>query len=542
MKNKIFTFILLGMLLIGFSSFVNTEFYSVSHCCEKTQEGAWCQNAPAGECLDDFRSAPTSCESTAYCKLGCCYDGTSGNCMENTPQRVCDEAEGLWDGESASCEIPQCQLGCCLIGDQVAFVTQTRCKKMSSLYGLEVDYRTNIQNEMQCIASALSEEKGACVYEFEYEKNCKLASKRDCVNMGSTESEGTGATEFFPNRLCTDPTLGTVCAKTTKTTCVEGRDEVFFLDSCGNLANVYDSSKIDDSNYWSELYDVSEVCGAGSGNSDSASCGNCDYYQGSTCKEYSRTEDAVRPNYGEYICRDLACEYNGKRYEHGETWCGEVEGVSKIGVDEDVTNFGEENLPGSRYFRMLCYNGEVTVEPCADFRQEICLESEVNGFSAAGCVVNRWQDCAEQGNKKDCENTNKRDCQWNAEGAANKAKEDGDNEIINLEKDGVACFPKYPPGYDFWNVETQAEEMCAKASVACEVTYEKGITGGWKCVDGCECIEDSWEAARNQICQGLGDCGVKVNFIGQEGWTNGSAVTTREAEEDSDEGGGFLGF
>jgi hypothetical protein len=129
-----------------------------------------------------------------------------------------------------------------LIGDQAAFVTQTRCKRMATIYGLEVDYRTDIGNEFQCIASAYSEVQGACVFEQEFEKNCKISSKRECMNMQTAGTE----TEFFEGKLCTDSKLGTVCAKTKKTTCVDGRDEVFFVDSCGNLANVYDASLIED--------------------------------------------------------------------------------------------------------------------------------------------------------------------------------------------------------------------------------------------------------------------------------------------------------
>jgi hypothetical protein len=33
------------------------------------------------------------------------------------------------------------------------------------------------------------------------------------------------------------------CGKTTNTVCVEGKDEVYFVDSCGNVANIYDASK-----------------------------------------------------------------------------------------------------------------------------------------------------------------------------------------------------------------------------------------------------------------------------------------------------------
>ena len=58
----------------------------VSFCCEKTNYGAFCQNAPASECDSAFKKTPTSCEGTSYCKLGCCYDSIEGTCARNTGQ------------------------------------------------------------------------------------------------------------------------------------------------------------------------------------------------------------------------------------------------------------------------------------------------------------------------------------------------------------------------------------------------------------------------------------------------------------------------
>jgi len=209
-----------------------------SYCCEKTTDGAWCQNAPSSDCNSAFRKTPTSCESTSYCRLGCCYDSQEGTCMENTPQKVCEEGNGIWQSD-AECDIPQCTLGCCLIGDQASFVTQTRCKKLASLYGLEINFRTDLGDEVSCIASATSDAKGACVFEKEYARTCIFTTKKECTQM-----TGNGTTEFHEGYLCSADSLGTVCGPTEKTTCVEGREEVFFVDSCGNLANIYDASKI----------------------------------------------------------------------------------------------------------------------------------------------------------------------------------------------------------------------------------------------------------------------------------------------------------
>ncbi len=488
--NEKILILFVGILLVA--TFVSAE---TSYCCERLISGAWCQNAPESSCDNNYRVVPTSCESTSYCKLGTCIDSEEGTCIENTPQKVCEDSKGVWYDKDSD-EVPQCNLGCCILGDQAAFVTKTRCKRLSSLYGLETNFRDDINGEFQCIASATSEVKGACVFDREYERTCLILTKKECAEMQIANK-----TEFYEGRLCSDETLNTNCGPSEKTTCVEGKDEVYFLDTCGNIANIYDASKINDKEYWAKIKDKSESCNYGSSNANSATCGNCDYYLGSTCKDYKLNKGNRKPTYGTNVCQDLSCEYNGKKYEHGETWCAESKG-------------SEDNLPGSRYFRMICYNGEVSVEPCADFRQEICIESEIEGFSTAACRVNRWQDCVSQGNSKDCENEDRRDCIW-------------------LGK-GQGCVPKYAPGFNFWE-SGDAESICSQANMECEVVYEKTLGGDKKCVSGCECISDSWKSKMNQMCVSLGDCGSSTNYIGIKGYHDENAVYSGTADKEDKE-------
>jgi hypothetical protein len=463
----------------------------ISYCCEKTNDSAWCQNAPQSKCDTSFQSAPTSCEATSYCKLGCCYDSKEGPCMEKTPQKVCEVNGGVWD-ENSDCEIAQCTLGCCLIGDSASFVTQTRCKRLSSLYGLETNFRTDIKDELQCISTANPQTKGACVFEKEFEKTCKLTTRKECQDMEA--SAGNSSVKFFDGYLCSADSLGTNCGPTKKTTCVESKDEVYFVDSCGNLANIYDSSKVNDKNYWTKIYDKSESCGYGSSNANSQSCGSCDYLLGSTCKAVGTGDK--KPSVGNNICKDLSCTYKGQTYQHGEAWC------------EESGTTSTDNLPGSRYFRLLCYNNEVTIEPCAEYRAEVCVQSDINGFSTASCIVNKWQDCYSQTGKDDCENADKRDCSWISN--------------INLKsgQSGI-CVPKYSPGFNFWQDSGgDAASICSTASKTCVVKYEKKLTGSEKCVENCECLDSSWKTKLQQTCSALGDCGSKVNYIGVQGFNN----------------------
>ena len=493
---------------------------AVTSCCEKTIGGAWCQNEPVEQCNTAFRNVPTSCDATSYCKMGTCYNQKEGTCMENTPQKTCEDNGGLW-AEEDSDEVPQCSLACCLIGDQAAFVTQTRCKRLSNLYGLEINFRSDITDEFTCIQSAISDEEGACVFEQDFEKTCQKMTRRECNELSA--AGGNGTVTFHADFLCSAEQLGTDCSRTEKTTCVEGRDEVFFVDSCGNVANIYDSSMVDDIEYWSKMKDKSEVCGFGSSNSDSSVCGSCDYFLGSTCKEYKRGQDAVRPTNGDNICRDLSCKWEGDTYEHGETWCANSEGI-------------EENLPGSKAFRAVCYNNEVSIEPCADFRQEACVESEVGGFSAAGCVVNKWQDCSLQVEKKDCENIDRRDCKW-----IDGIELSNGGDYGQLNSDG-ACVPSVSPGLNFWDGAEDAQQICNIASTKCTITYETSLTGGKECIENCECLSDEWRAELTNACVALGDCGSDTNFIGVEGFNNDSkeAFVTEDVDEE-DSGGGGLG-
>ena len=481
--SKKFVLLIVGMFfLFSFPSFVEAQ---ASYCAERTTSGAWCQNVPFEEVDQDYRSAPTSCESTSFCKLGCCYDSEEGTCMRNTAEANCP---GFWE-DSATCDVPQCELGCCSIGNQAAFVSGQRCKRLSSVYSLETNFRTDISNELQCILSTTSDEEGACVFEEDFQTTCRFLTKRECLDLGASN------VSFHEDFLCTAPELNTICAKTDNTVCVEGRDEVFFVDSCGNLANIYNSARVNDESYWREIVPKAESCGFGDSNSDSASCGNCDYFLGSTCKEFERGIDKVRPIEGDNICRDLSCNFEGRGYEHGETWCADSQGV-------------ESSLPGSRNFRMVCYNGEVSVEPCSDFRQGVCIESEIEGFSTAACRANRWQDCTAQDKKKDCDNLDKRDCNWIG----------GDQDI--------KCVPEFAPGFNFWTAEAEgeAEDICSSASITCTITCEEGFVGDPECTsvpEGCgdeNGLNPSWEASMNNICTGIGDCGVSVNYIGKKGF------------------------
>lgn len=712
----IVSLILIFSAIIFFSNFVNAQGLTTAEqvgsleptvCCEKTKGGLFCQDVPEEQCADGARALPTACSSSSFCKSGFCSDPLEGICLDNTPQIVCNENEGTWFAEQP----PQCGLGCCVLGDQASFVTLTRCKRLSGFLGLETNYNAEITGEAQCLLTARAEEKGACVFEEEFEKTCKLTTRSECtsdrilgtsssqsqstpqqdeesstgeqttdsgltpapveetqqttgnnpateeattknieirsfalstsavtiktgdtvtwtnrdseihtvssvgvgeLNSGSLtlgqsyshtfENEGTfnyfcethpdvadlkgtvtvenvqapitgqavgdeqnpypapeteptetptenpaqtdsqnpqnAVVKFYPGILCSAEELGTNCGPTQQTTCLPGKEEVYFVDTCGNPANIYDSSKANTAEYWSEIKDKSESCNPNSANQNSVSCGNCNYLEGSYCRE--ATSETANPTYGENVCADLNCvDDEGKGRRHGESWC-EYDG-------------GDNGKVGSRYYRQICINGDVVVEPCADFRQEECIENENNnGFSEAACRVNRWQDCTIQKEKAKCENFDKRDCKWldgieyvlissiagtsngttyqgNSLDALKKAVKDAGG-LKNLPRG--ACVPLNPPGLNFWSGE-EAAGVCAQANAACPVVYEKKLLGGdWKCVEHCECLPGGeLEKKRVELCTSLGDCGPKINFVGQKGSGKGYETTQQEKDK-----------
>jgi len=227
--------ILLGgfFLLTIFSSII-INAQGVSYCCEKTIDGAWCQDTTEARCAIGFEKSPSSCAVTSYCSLGTCIDNTAGGCRPNVGQSTCNEAGGLWD-ERDKDEIPQCQLGCCVLGDSATLSTQTECKTLSGVNGIPTNFRADIKEQFQCMATATSEVKGACVFEEDFQKTCRFVTKKECIDMGADFAESN--VEFFEDYLCTAEELGTNCAPDTRaTTCVEGKDEVYFKDTCGNIA------------------------------------------------------------------------------------------------------------------------------------------------------------------------------------------------------------------------------------------------------------------------------------------------------------------
>ncbi len=415
---------------------------------------------------------------------GCCYNESIGIFDKNVLEEDC---EVNWDSDS-NCNLPGASLGCCVLGDDVVFQTLGQCEtdSLDLALGSEatIDWRNDL-SEVDCIGMGKNQKKGACVIG---EGNCKVKSEISCL-----ENEG----EFYEEELCSSDSINGSCKMTQKTSCVDGK--VRFIDSCGNIANIYDSARIDDESYWNKVVEVEDSCGAGSGNGGSSSCGNCDLLKGGICS--SAFEDDFSVDVGGYYCRDTSCEFDGERYENGESWCG-YDGA--IGNGDDIV--------GSRHWKYVCAQGKVEVEACSDGRSELCIQVdsyELEGadvdFKTAECIVNNWAECIS----------------LNEDGA--DGDECSDATDCFLKHVGVdkfefnACVPTYPKGFDWKDedAEEDLDKLCSLASQNCTMIFKKNWKLQWKCVQNCDCEEQTFTDQMHEFCRTLGDCGAYINVNGE---------------------------
>jgi len=545
MKKKFIGSFEIWLLLIGIVAFayfigdlpsVNASEFFPTGCCVEDDFGGICQDMlmiDSDACSSGLIAS--NCQQVSECQPGCCYSPQQGGCTLNAPKGQCLANGGNWSSE-ADCNIPQCNLGCCILGEEAALKTNRECTLLSREFKIEKEFKP-LDSDGSCDSYAGLSQDGACVRDLgdgSGEKECSRTTKGDCSN------------DFYSGMLCSAPELNTLCLSSTQTTCVDGRDEIYYVDSCGNQANIYDSSKVDDMNYWTKIISPKASC-----QEDDADCGNCDYLTGSRC--YKRKAGDANPTYGDNVCRDLSCD-NGR--QHGESWCVYDYDVSKLGVAP----------VGSRNFVADCIEGEVSIRGCADFNQEICVENPAEGFSEAACVTNDWRSCLNVNEEADytdiepeCNDLGQCMMVNDRIGEENLKRSDGEflagfnPEIINEEQgatedvgEGINiiiphCVPKYTPGFQFWSSDEggsyggsseESSAICSLGGFTCISKKSRKCTlaGGctkWSDNENWECnIEGRAESIETEDlpklidslterCASLGSCGVNINLEGK---------------------------
>ncbi len=484
-------------------------------CCPETNEGVFCQDFISNQCQDKCAvdCIAGECSETSQCELGCCLSENSGRCITNSGRKSCEDSGGVWHEDKTCNNVLECKLGCCVLGKETEFITENRCKVLSGFHGFEKDWRESIDTEFDCYLLEINKSLslGACVIPLISGRTCKLTSKVDCVRMTKNEDN------FYQGFLCSNSQLPEVnCKKQISTSCVEGKDGVYWFDSCGNRENIYEGdSQEQRDNAWNNGFLKNTSCRLKNDLSNANECGNCNHLTGDKCGKYRALVDE-KPDTGNYVCQNLNCEDSntGKIYKNGESWCV-YDG--KIGDGLDVV--------GSRHWRYSCVNGEIKVEGCADYRQELCVQSETiidettgETMKSASCRISDWRYCSEQSG---CEQ-DLVDCMK--------------QNIDVFEDDFDVCTSKYPTGLNLNNDyrASQAENICSMASQECTIFFEKKIDWGdsilkggaggwslgldptyWECIANCDCLDGSKFANQfHDLCISLGDCGSYVNIEG----------------------------
>jgi len=238
---------------------------------------------------------------------------------------------------------------------------------------------------------------------------------------------------------------------------IQGTDTVSMLGQIGSIS-LFDYCQIDgDKNCYANTPQAE--CGAKGGTyTNNPTCEGLSTYGGETCKGGQ--------------CKD--CRGVGKK--HGDTWC-EYDTIVGRGFDR----------VGTRHYQHSCIDGEVYVEGCRDYREEICTQQ-----GKAVCRVNRWWDCNRQTSSAQCLDETKRDCYW--------------FEALDLSKQSK-CHPYVPPGFKFW--EGNGLKVCNYANenhIVYQPTFRRlqAIT-----------MPNSWVDATAINCFMQGDCGDYRNIVGE---------------------------
>ena len=497
-----FKLVLIIILISSFSYFIfESDIVSSAEatgCCEVLENGVNCvDDATSNECASSFAEG-SSCEDTPFCKKGCCFDSNAGICGANVLNKDCP-GNLEWDGTDSFCTREGCEKGCCFLGTSTSYGTRNECSLDTQIRALGtdafVDWRRDV-GMAECFSRGNLEDEGACILS---NGDCFFRTVGKCF-----DDQG----DFFEGKLCTSQDLNTSCVMTDQTKCVEGRDGVYFKDSCGNRANIYDSSKVGDQDYWNDVVKVEDSCGAGDsgGNANSASCGNCNRFDGGICR--LALDDGFDVDYGNYYCKDASCEYKGEEYGNGESWC-EYDG--KVGDGDDVV--------GSLHRSYHCNFGKVNQLTCADYRNEICAQKVVldnvtgETFRVGECVINPWRNCINLNFDVDGKiNENLVEECDNATGCRIENVDIADNFNFSI------CTPEHPGGFDLSYDEDGYEDMkniCNIASQKCKVVRKAKLFGGCKYIANRKCLDEGFAEGMNDFCRKLGDCGLEANIVGE---------------------------
>ncbi len=436
---KAFSIITILLAATFYVSLLSVDVRAINVCCEKTIADDYCQYTDEANCDQSVRqvNAVASCEWTSYCQLGCCYGLENTGCSRSTSKATCEAKNGIFSTDASCNSINECKQVCCQIGNECQLATQDSCQALGSSLGIRPTIR-DVANEQQCISYCRLEETGCCTLPG----TCSYLKSSECSSLSGS---------FNPGKYCSSLDSCKSCKKQSYKACIEGKDDVFWFDSCGNQEGIAQE---------------------------------CDYLSGTTCGEVS----------GDIQCRNVDCPNTNKgNKKNGESWCI-VEGSSDLGLPS----------VGSRYYRAQCVNGEEIVESCRDFREEFCVQGTINiagkQYTEASCIKNDWEPCVNSCNtgnleedKKCCENKDF-DCRWTGNSCiplvppGSRFWQEENDKICDTADASIKVYYQKKSFADDWDCAGNCFFM-GKDPTTFLTNY-------------------------NAYCTSFGDCGANYNYIG----------------------------
>lgn len=484
-------------------------------CCEKTRADTTPPNTPCVFVMQEQCLYPPGqgfypdmiCDNTFKCMSGCCIDRTEGTCSISA-RMVCESNNGYFT-ESPDCGISDCEMGCCSLQDRGSYTNRLRCEQV-----LKGTFQPGV-DEKDCVGEFQLQEQGCCTLPT----TCTRTIMDNCVNV----LHGQFFRDISPLQptYCSTLSRCSMCTKEYSKNCTNFDVNVHYVDSCGNLEGITLDGNCQNSN---------TVCVESNGN---VRCGG-------------------------------DCIVNGVTRKHGESWCVyDVNPTYYTNPDFKTNNMIPFGVMGSRDFKISCVYGEPIVEPCADYRNQICVQNTSGGISTAGCIMNMWPECLTIKDNETCM-ANKH-CVWdqNAERKLDgNTWEESPSEEDKLKKrdepfTNYSCLPRYPPGFPFEESAAECEGLeetecrmnsnclwhlgnCYSAlnivdpALVCNsITYAFKVShnafGG--CVGNCDAEHLEFAKAMAKKCSALGDCGMTINIM-KKTTNDGFIVTKASGSED----------
>ena len=476
-KNKLRAIFLVGILFFVLCfGFVSADL----GCCRETNNQGFCAFVDEDDCkITNFFSEGEFCQSETHP-----YETENVVHFTDSP---CEQGCCIDKGNNI-CMSSQTKISCENEGLQWK---QGNCNSLDSPNPCEqgccvINGKGTYETKMSCVSKS-----GISNLDFRPELNkleCRNlyrgAEKGACVSEEGTCTYGTRSEcskEIFKaNTFCSDYSLnqyGVICTSHgNEKKCFEG--DVYWFDSCNQREEIADTCERGQ-----------EIC------------------------EYDE-------------CKSLAC---------GNMKNGESECIYQGSI-------GQGYAPaGSLHWKKECINGEINYINCGEGRTGICQEKTTSntGFTRAYCVPNNVEDCFGISSKYFNKIDNEVD--WgdvdNAENQIKELIEDmgvecKDNPLCIMENNSfnggrgpyfnnAMCVPKEP---------RKLEGSCELATSTCTVYFERKA-GRWGCVGNCGCLEKDTFEDMNNLCVKMGDCGLYVNYKGEEGENNKLSYSPNKQED-----------